>query len=154
MSVGIVQFSADLDAVSAKLDIAIGTLLKKVTVEAFNSVTELTPVDTGRARAGWALAIDSPSEFIPPDLVPEEKSAWKKKKKKGAKPPTPIFEKPDPNFEVLALVDGSQPIYITNNVEYIEALEDGHSAQAPAGMVRITVAALEIGIGRLLAANQ
>lgn len=153
MSVGIVQFSADLDAVAAKFDIAIATLLKKVTLEAFNSITELTPVDTGRARAGWALSINSPSDFIPQDLTPEERSAWRKKKKKGGKVPQSIFEKPEPNFEVLALIDGSQPIFIINNLEYIEALEDGHSAKAPAGMVRITVAALEIGIGRLLAAN-
>lgn len=30
-------------------------------------------------------------------------------------------------------------IHITNNLDYAEAVEDGHSTQAPAGMVKVTV---------------
>lgn len=145
----ITQFNADLDAFAAQLDTQIATVVRKIAVEAFNSLTNLTPVDTGRARAGWAMAIGQPSDFLPPDVAPADRKS--RRKKKGVKPLKPIFEKPDPDYDVLAAVDGKQPLFITNSVEYIEALENGHSAQAPAGMVRITVAALEIGIESLSA---
>lgn len=59
-------------------------------------------------------------------------------------PPTP------PDFSAI---DGSQQIFILNNVEYIEALEEGHSQQAPAGMVRISIAEVELEINTIVAQN-
>lgn len=39
-------------------------------------------------------------------------------------------------------------IWIFNNVRYITALEDGHSSQAPAGMVGVTLAEIEAFFSR------
>ncbi len=145
-AVGIVQFQADIAALATKIKQAPAVVVKKLAVEAFSSITELTPVDTGRARASWAMSLNAPSDFLPPDLDPKQRSEWKKKK--GTK--EPIFATAEVDYTVLARVDGKQPLYIVSNLVYIEPLEEGHSAQAPAGMVRITLAALEIGVERLL----
>lgn len=136
MSVGIVKFQKDLSALADQLDIELATLTKRVTLTAFNMITELTPVDTGRARASWAIGVGSPSAFVPPEASPAELAAHETG--------VPIFSPPDTPYAELALIDGKQPAYITSNLVYMEALEEGHSKQAPAGMVRLTVAALEI----------
>lgn len=39
--------------------------------------------------------------------------------------------------------DGPADWTIANNVEYIQALENGHSQQAPTGMVAVTLAGIE-----------
>lgn len=84
-----------------------------------DKITWLTPVDTGRARANWFIA-------------------------EGA-PITQATESTTPSNEAPGLT-GRQPIYITNNLPYIIALEYGHSGQAPFGMVRIALAQIKTGI--------
>ncbi len=41
-------------------------------------------------------------------------------------------------------------VILLNNVEYIEPLENGHSGQAPEGMIEITVAELLAEIDTIL----
>lgn len=148
----VVQFKADLAAMADELDIKLATFLKKITIEAFKGIVILTPVDTGRARASWALGIGAPSDFVPPEIPKEGRAAINTLKHAG-KVPHPVFPKATPDYSQLASIDGTQPVFITSNLEYIEALENGHSKQAPAGMVRITVAALEIGLENLVSEN-
>jgi hypothetical protein len=101
----------------------------------------MTPVDTGRARASWAIGVGAPSDYVPPDVDPATKRERARQRRKGGSPP-PIFEAPTPT-DALSLIDGNEVIYVTSNLPYMEALENGHSKQAPAGMVRVTVAAIE-----------
>ena len=81
---------------------------------------EKHPVDTGWARANWAVFIGSepPSQPI------------------GTRPPegTRINVIQDPTA-VLAATPQYPMIWVYNNVPYIEVLEDGHSKQAPSGML-------------------
>jgi hypothetical protein len=51
----------------------------------------------------------------------------------------------------VAEIDGTTAIFITSNLPYMEALENGHSGQAPNGMVRITVAEIAAEIDSMLA---
>jgi len=149
MSVGILKFKADLAAVAKQIDLNLATVVKKVTVEAFKSITELTPVDTGRARASWDVALGVPSDFLPPDIDPAKRGARKKKKKpSGMESSMSAVANAQEGkaYDVVARIDATQPVFITSNLPYIEALEEGHSKQAPAGMVRLTLAALEIGL--------
>jgi hypothetical protein len=81
-----------------------------------------SPVDTGRARGGWGAA---PGVKLPPA--------------------TPLPPKTDQTAEGLKLSTYSENLTgpklkmaLVNAVEYIEALEKGHSLQAPIGMVRIS----------------
>jgi len=72
------------------------------------------PVDTGRARASWGHWDSSANS---PDSTPADAH----------------YEETDAG---LTIVQGS-------NVPYIEQLNEGHSQQAPAGAVRITLAEVE-----------
>lgn len=78
-----------------------------------------TPVDTGFARASW----------------------WKNIGTVGTHPSPPTEgQSSSPNLAPLGKLDLNDKAYLSNNVEYILALEYGHSGQAPDGMVRITLA--------------
>lgn len=80
--------------------------------------TPATPMDTGRARAGWIWQTGSISAYKPP---------------KGNYPDSGK----GPAITPFNLGD---TLYLANNVEYIKVLEDGWSKkQAPAGMVKVTL---------------
>lgn len=78
-----------------------------------------TPVDTGRARGGWQTSIG------------------------GTAGPAPGRSPAEAERELAraaeTLVVGDQ-VHISNAVEYVPVLERGSSAQAPRGMVEVTVA--------------
>lgn len=79
-------------------------------LDAGAKIVELTPVDTGFARAGWFPTVN------------------------GQQTGTEIAEF---SFSGMKLGD---TIGVANRVEYIWALENGHSKQAALGMVRVTAA--------------
>ena len=87
-----------------------------------------TPVDTSRARANWQAAINT----APTNVLYQEPD----------KPPSPetgaqlAIRSLD---AAAALYKRGQTVYIANNVRYINRLNAGHSAQAPAGFVQIAV---------------
>lgn len=92
--------------------------LQKITFELHEAIVMKTPVDTGAARASWNVSIGQPQYAI-----------------KGS---------------VAAVIGLTKPddIYITNAMEYISALENGHSAQAPHGMVALSIAEIETKYSR------
>jgi hypothetical protein len=86
------------------------------------AVVLATPVDTGRARANWQVGIGEPELGATEDTDPG-------------------------GGETVArnnlVISGSKPeaeIHLTNNLPYIEALNEGSSSQAPAGFVEEAVA--------------
>ena len=90
---------------------------RKIALEIYRELIETTPVDTGRARAGWSLG-PMLTGYVPP--------------KDGA-------------FGVSTTVNPSMApqnapiIYIYNNVEYIGRLNAGSSTQAPRDFVQIAI---------------
>jgi hypothetical protein len=94
-----------------------------------------TPVDTGWARNNWAVFIgwNCPTEPIgtrPKDGIPTTVPPFDVK---GA-----LFKIPD-----------KPVIWVYNNVPYIEVLEDGHSSQAPTGMMQGALNQLQIEVDNL-----
>lgn len=86
-------------------------------VEALRQVTISTPVDTGRARWGWFLTINVPSQTTPPEgnyRAPQI---------------TMRVQEIDGNFTIR------DTLYLTNNVPYVPDLNNGTSKQAPARFV-------------------
>lgn len=90
-----------------------------------------TPVDTSRARANWQASIGSPATGV---LFSKPQS-----------PPTPSA---GGNIAIssirgVAALYAGQPggIYIVNNLDYIQRLNDGYSGQAPANFVELAVVA-------------
>jgi hypothetical protein len=46
----------------------------------------------------------------------------------------------------VAQIDGTQEVFIVNNLAYVEALENGHSKQAPNGFVKLAMMEVEADI--------
>lgn len=114
-------------------------LTRKVALAALSTVTTETPVDTGRARSNWLVALDSPRRDVI-ESYGKDGSAEAATASGSA---------------VISGYRNGQAIYITNNLPYIGRLNDGWSAQAPAGFVETAVAAAvrEVGQGQLVVAS-
>lgn len=93
-----------------------------------------TPIDTGWASANWVPSVGEPyadagiAEVRDP--TPGQVTARQRVAQQGEN-------------EVLSWRLGDGPIFTTNNVPYIGALDAGHSRQSPSGFV---LAAIELGI--------
>lgn len=99
-----------------RLDRNVGTLVKKVAVAIDQALVFSTPVATGRARSNWIASLGSPSR----DVVPPLDS------------PQQVVSQAE---AVIQRRGRGQDIYISNNLPYIGRLNEGWSAQAPAGFV-------------------
>ena len=107
-------------------------------VREFGELIKQTPVDTGRARAGWSIGTE-PSEWTPPPGVWEEFLANGSIDAAVAKGLT---------NKKLSEAD---VIYICNNVQYIMALEAGWSKQAPQGFIGKFLQRLNMQLNQLAA---
>lgn len=101
--------------IRVQLDKAIGRTIQKLALAITANLIEITPVDTGFARANWVPSIRSPYRGI-------DKSG-------GAQ------------ASGIASLSGyrSGVVFISNNTRYIRILDQGSSKQAPAGFVRSAV---------------
>ena len=102
-------------------------LMRMATIEFYRQVSVSTPVDTGRARAGWFITVNSPST----EVLPEGRYRL-------SLPQT-----------VPSAISVSDKIYITNNTPYIGKLNDGYSRQAPARFVELAAARIQAAISKL-----
>ncbi len=100
---------------------------KKIAFQLLTGVVLKTPVDTGRARGNWQVGIDE---------IPSGELDTKDLSGAGAEVT---------GSEALAgLIPGAyQIVYVANNLVYIVPLENGHSGQAPQGMLALTIAEIE-----------
>jgi hypothetical protein len=97
---------------------------RRLAFEALARVIQKSPVREGRFRGNWQLAIG-----VRPDGVVEAID--------------PIGGAPQAKgMQTIAELQPFQVVYLVNNLPYAEALENGHSQQAPAGVVAVTVAEL------------
>jgi hypothetical protein len=94
-------------------------------------VTEDTPVDTGKARSGWNATQGGPRFLTDPDIIPVEAVI--------ARAETQVSKR-------------ATSASVSNGVHYIGKLNNGSSAQAPAGFVRaaVTKAIMKLDGVRLL----
>lgn len=95
-------------------------LMRVATHEFFRQVIVVTPVDTGRARFGWCVAINSIPDFVPP-----------------------VGNYSLPPMPELGTITVKDTIYIANNLPYIVPLNNGHSKQAPARFVEMVAARVQ-----------
>lgn len=130
------EFNKELEAFVADIPNQVTAIQKKIVLEALRRVVLRTPVDTGRARANWQVTIAKPatgvvSEFE--DVGTGTKRAAAPGMEVGGED---VFEK---GLAVIADLPPYQIVYVSNNVNYIEFLEEGSSEQAPEGMAALTV---------------
>ena len=100
-------------------------LHKIIVLDALGRVTLKMPVDTGRARGNTQVGIGSP----PTGETGRNDPSGAETQAAGA--------------AVVADLQAYEAAYVTNNVPYIEALENGHSGQAPQGMFAVTLEELQ-----------
>lgn len=97
-------------------------MVKKVTLLIHGGLTSDTPIDTGWAASNWLLNIGGP---VTKPHGSREKVDYSKSQK-GAN-------------EILSYKLSSGPIFLSNNVPYMESLNDGSSTQAPKGFIEATI---------------
>lgn len=119
------SFSQQLAEFEAKTEYKLDLAAQKIALEAFSRVILRTPVDKGRARGSWQVQIGSvPTGTI--DLNDKTGAATISKVQAAA-----------------SGMEAGDVIYLASNLPYIMKLEEGHSDQAPAGMVGLTVQELQ-----------
>lgn len=115
-------FEADIARFVEKAKGNLDLVVRKIALDMFSRVVLKSPVDTGRFRGNWQVAIGSAPSGV---LTLDDKSGRATISRIQA--------------ETLKLKAGDV-IYLVNNLPYARRLEHGWSKQAPAGMVGITVA--------------
>lgn len=101
---------------------------KKLAIQINQVVILATPVDTGRARANWIASL---------------KNANTSQQDSEDKAGGPTIAK---NNDTINSMSEPVNIHISNNLEYIVPLNNGHSKQAPAGFVETAVAVARASI--------
>ena len=130
------SFAETLVAFAEKTREAIDDVFREVVIEIGTSVIRLSPVDTGRFKGNWQFTIGSPSNQ---SLDTVDKAG---------------HETIAALVAQVSSLEAGQIAYIVNNLVYGVPLEYGHSAQAPAGMVQITLARFQQIVEEAIRNNQ
>lgn len=128
-------FKYDLNKFAVKVEMRSARVMRGTALDLFGMIVEKTPVGNpslwiskppkgytgGRLRGNWQLSINSPAS-----------GTFKAIDKTGVR----VNAKAHGNVKVADIGDS---IWITNNLPYAIEVENGHSTQAPAGMVKTTL---------------
>jgi hypothetical protein len=120
-------FALQLDDFARRVGLSGTTVAKRVAFDVFARIVRKTPVDKGRARASWTISVNNADRTVQPD----GQASY-----------------PVPQVGALNVQPGDS-IWISNNLPYIVKLEEGHSQQAPAGMVAVSLAEVDTAMSRL-----
>jgi len=110
------SFKSDISRFNLKVAKGSTRFFRKVGIAAYQNITNLTPVDEGRAKANWYPA----TNFV-------DQSASKNVSFDSGRADSQFTN-----------VDPGDTMNISNSLPYIKKLELGSSLQAPQGMVRLT----------------
>jgi hypothetical protein len=116
---------------SVRAEAGINRKVRRTALAIFTELVVQTPVDTGRARSNWLIGLGGPPDD---GNIP----AWAP----GQDGNTAAANSTATIAAGTAAVSDREPgqdIYISNELPYIEQLNKGSSAQAPAGFVETAV---------------
>ena len=126
MTVGVAQFTFEMDKELGEIETKkLLPLKQKIALQAMDGVILMMPVDTGRARGNTLVSVGSP-DFTSSDATDKNGDSTMAKG----------------SSKITADRDPYAPVYVQNNLPYIEALEGGHSDQSY-GMFAITFARIQ-----------
>lgn len=123
------------------------TVVKGIVVEAFSSVVLMTPVDKGRARANWQVSVNVPASGTTEAVDPTGGEVLAKIKALDVQLGNTYFL--TNNLPYAGTLEyGGYPVPVkkgtyVKGVGYVIKSEGGFSKQAPAGMVRVTMARIQ-----------
>ena len=104
----------DLDGLNENVAVMADKVQRKAALDLFGELIQTTPIDTGRARAGWSMDARK-GEDVPP------------LKASSYRPKSPVPPK------------GAPFIIIYNNVEYIVPLNEGTATRPPRRFVQESI---------------
>lgn len=118
------QFSRNMGRVGNNVAVNADRLVRRVAVAAVQVIIVATPVLSGRARSNWLASTDVTRDDQVEPLA------------EGAGATQPAI---NAATAIISTYDGdvNRDVRLANNVPYIEPLNNGSSAQAPAGFVRL-----------------
>jgi hypothetical protein len=120
--------AASMRGRALRLGLSTDALTKKVAKTILESVVRTTPHDTGQARANWQIEISASQPVAAPLLGVTDYDGES------------TIVQGQAEIEATKRQPG-QTIWITNALDYIESLNNGHSKQAAAGFVARAVQA-------------
>ena len=118
------SFGDDIKRFQTKLDGALDELGRQVGIATRRSVASRTPVLTGRAAASWRTDVNEAVEVAQPETY--------------FNPSSPVEDGVDA-VEEFTFGDN---LIVSNSLPYIEPLNSGSSAKAPAGFIEATTGEL------------
>lgn len=132
------QFAKRMKELGKRVEDNSDELVRKVAVAINTTVILATPVDTGRARSNWQIGIGYAPLSTKISYGPNSERS--------------VIQANNSIIKSYGTANKGQYIHITNNLPYIVPLNNGHSAQAPAGFVEraVTVAHSSIRGARIL----
>lgn len=114
------KFTSDLKGFKRKALENVERVRRESIIKLFDMVAVASPVDTGRFRGNWQCSVGTPNISTI----------------ESVRPLSQVQKEIQANLGEL-----KDTVFLTNNLPYAEPLEyDGHSAQAPEGMVRVNAA--------------
>lgn len=128
------EFAAAINRYAQK---KVQLIAKNVAAEAFRDVAKLvveaTPVLTGHARANWIPSVDEPDPSTVPGVAGVDVTGEAQT----------VAEKDSIETTIKQFLgnDAATKLCLTNNLPYIQNLDDGDSRKAPAGIVLPSITA-------------
>jgi len=113
----------------------VSKVVRKVALAADQALVLGTPVDTGRARSNWIVSLGSEVTTPIEPYAPLAPGTDPGKLSETANAQAALAQ----GREAVANHQAEQAIHITNNVDYIQPLNEGSSSQAPAMFVEAAV---------------
>ena len=124
-------FSKRMIQIAAGVEENSSALVRKTVITVASAVALRTPVDTGRARANWRTQVGSP--------LTAQAGAFPLGSKGSSGAAAAAQATSEAIRAVQAPIQSGIPVFISNNLPYIEALNRGSSTQAPEGFVESAI---------------
>ena len=128
-------FNKHIKNFSKTANISVEKIIKKLAFDLLTRIIKKNPVDTGRSRAGWYVAMEKLAPFSGGGSTGGKGTGSAEERAGRAKG----------RFIDHTKHPWNKWIEIINGVDYIIYLEYGHSKQAPYGMVRVSMRELRRG---------
>ncbi len=121
------QFARRMRQIGVRVEHNVDVMGRRVGLAVHQAVVSGTPVDEGVARSNWIPNIGIAVTRVRPAFTPGSKGST------GAANTAAALSE---GQSVIRRFGSEQELHITNNLPYIVPLNEGSSAQAPAGFVQ------------------
>ena len=132
------NFNRHIKQFKKRVNIADEIVLKKFAFDLIKKIIEKSPVDTGRSRAGWYVAMEKLGGGYVFDRQSKKPVRDSAIDPKGYSESEVALGKGEGSY-TQSLTGKLKWIELVNGVNYIIFLEYGSSQQAPYGMVRLSM---------------